>query len=140
MPGMDQLFEFLVNHYILVGIFIALTVAFVINEGRLGGTTVAPSELVQLINHENAVVLDIRDGKEFKAGHIVDSLNIPFASVDSRIKELERYKTGPLVIVCKVGQHSGGVGRKLRALGFENVRRLSGGITEWRSSNLPLVK
>jgi len=43
-------------------------------------------------------------------------------------------------VVCKIGQHSGTVGRKLGQLGFEDVRRLSGGMTEWSSAGLPVVK
>lgn len=137
---LDQLIEFATNHYVLVGMFFALLIAFFLNEGRLGGATVSPSELVTLINKEEGLVLDIRDQKDFNAGHIVDAINVPFTSVDSRLADLEKYKSRAVVIVCKMGQHSGAVGRKLRTLGFDNVRRLSGGIAEWRASNMPLVK
>ena len=137
---LQQLLEFIVNHYLLVGIFVVLLIAFFRNESRLQGATVSPGELVTLINHEDATVLDLRDNKDFGEGHIVDSVNIPFASVDSRVTELEKYKEKPLVIVCKMGTHSGTVGKKLQALGFTDVRRMSGGISEWRAANLPLVK
>ena len=106
----------------------------------MGGATVSTSELVNLINKEEGVVLDIRDQKDFSAGHIVGAINVPFSGVDSRLADLEKYKAGAIVIVCKMGQHSGAVGRKLRSAGFNNVRRLSGGIAEWRASNMPLVK
>jgi rhodanese-related sulfurtransferase len=137
---LDQLFEFAFNHYLLVGLFFALLVAFFLNESRLGGATVSSSELVQLINKEEALVLDIRDQKEFNAGHIVDAINVPFAGIDSRMADLQKYQERAVVLVCKMGQHSGTVGRKLRSAGFSNVRRLSGGIAEWRASNMPLVK
>lgn len=136
----DQLVEFIITHYVLVGLFAALLVAFFVNEGRLGGATVSAAQLVSLINRENGIVLDIRDQKEFSTGHIVDAINVPFTSIDSRAADLEKYKAQPMIIVCKMGQHSAGVGRKLRTLGFENVRRLGGGIAEWRASNMPLVK
>ena len=136
----DQLFEFAFNHYMLVSIFIFLLVAFMINEGRRGGATVGPADLVKMINREDAVVLDIRDKKDFKDGHIVNSVNIPYASIDSSMQQLEKFKERKLVIVCKMGQHSGAIGKKLKGLGFPEVQRLSGGISEWRASNLPLVK
>jgi len=44
------------------------------------------------------------------------------------------------VLVCKMGQSAGAAGRKLRTDGFLDVRRLSGGMTEWNASNLPVVK
>jgi len=136
---LDQLIEFIINHYILVGLFVALLVAFFLNEGRLGGATVSSSQLVTLINREEAIVLDIRDQKDFNSGHIVDAINIPFSSIDNRSAELEQYKSHPVVIVCKMGQHAGAIGKKLRARGFEKVQRLGGGMAEWRASNMPVV-
>lgn len=136
----EQLFEFATNHFILVSMFFFLLFAFFVNEGKQGGAAVASSGLVNLINKEDAVVVDIRDAKDYKQGHIAGAINIPYASIDSRVKELEAHKDKPIVLVCKMGQHAGAAGRKLKAQGFENVRRLSGGMTEWNGSSLPVVK
>ena len=136
----DQIFEFIGNHLILVSVFVFLLVAFVINEGKQGGSAISPMNLVTLVNKEGAVIVDIRDSKDFSAGHIAGATNMPYATFDSRIGELESFKDKPVVLVCKMGQHSGAIGRKLRAANFENVRRLSGGMAEWSASNLPVVK
>ncbi len=137
---MEQLFEFIGNHYILTGIFVVLMGIFARNELQRGGRAVSAQQLVDLINREGAVVLDVRDKKEFGEGHIVDAMNIPHTAIASRMGELERHKVKPVVVACKMGQHSGAVGTLLRKAGFENVVRLRGGITEWRSQNLPVVK
>lgn len=136
----EQIIEFAGNHYILVAIFVALLGAFLVNENRLGGATLSPAELVTLINHDDALVLDVRDQKEFHEGHIVDSKHLPPSAFDSRVTEFEKHKSKPVVVVCKMGQTSGVIGKKLRVAGFERVLRLRGGIAEWRASNLPLVK
>lgn len=135
-----HLLEFVMNHYVLVGTFIALVILFLRNESRLAGATVTPAELVRLVNHEQAVVIDVRDGKEYNSGHIVDSINVPHSAVEANMDRLEKYKSTPVVVVCNLGQHAGTVGKKLRSQGFKDVRRLSGGISEWRAGNLPLVK
>lgn len=137
---MEQLFEFIGNHYILTGLFVVLMALFVRNELQRGGRAVSAQQLVDLINREGAVVVDVRDKKEFGEGHIVDALNIPHTAIASRIGELERHKVKPVVVACKMGQHSGAVGTILRKAGFENVARLRGGITEWRNQNLPVVR
>jgi rhodanese-related sulfurtransferase len=137
---LDQLFEFAGNHYILVSLFLVLVVAFIINEGKQGGAAISPSSLVTLVNREGAVIVDVRDSKEFSNGHIAGAVNIPATSIDSRVGDLLAYKEKPVVLVCKIGQHAGAAGRKLKAQGFENVRRLSGGMAEWTASNLPVVK
>jgi rhodanese-related sulfurtransferase len=136
----EQLFEFAGNHYILVGTFLVLLVAFFVNEGKQGGAAIATGVLVNLMNHQDAVVVDVRDSKEFAAGHIAGAINVPYSSLDGKMPELESYKERPMVLVCKLGQHAGAAGRKLRAQGFDDVRRLSGGMAEWTGANLPVVK
>ena len=136
----DQIFDFVTNHYVLVGAFVFLLVAFVINEGKQGGAAITPTNLVNLVNREGAMLLDIRDTKEYSSGHIAGAVSMPVSSIDARIGELESHKDKPVVLVCKMGQHASLTGRKLKALGFENVRRLSGGMAEWTASSLPVVK
>ena len=136
---MDQFFEFIGNHPILVGTFVVLLVLFVRNEMARGGRSVSAQELVNLVNREGAAVLDIRDRKEFEAGHIVDAINMPHANVADRLGELAKYKDQQVVIACRMGQHSGAVGTILKKAGFD-VARLSGGMAEWRNQNLPVVK
>lgn len=136
----NQLFEFAANHYVLVGIFVTLLVAFLVNEGKQGGAAITTGNLVNLINREGAVVLDVRDSKEFLQGHIAGAVNIPYANLDNRLPELDPYKEKAVVLVCKMGQHASAAGRKLKTDGFTNVRRLAGGMAEWTGSNLPVVK
>jgi rhodanese-related sulfurtransferase len=137
---MDQVFEFVGNHPLLLGAFVVLLVFFIRNETQRGGRSVSAQELVNLVNREDAVVVDVRDKKEFEQGHIPHAINIPYASIDSRMSELADYKERPIVITCKMGQHAGPAGTALRKQGFLNVSRLSGGIAEWRNQNLPVVK
>jgi rhodanese-related sulfurtransferase len=85
-------------------------------------------------------VLDLRDAGEFRQGHIIDSVNMPFGKLKERIAELERYRDTPVVVVCKMGHHSGAVARTLKEKGFSRVYRLGGGIVEWQSAQLPLVR
>ena len=137
---MAQFFEFIGNHPLLVGTFVVLLALFVRNELSRGGRSVSAQELVNLVNNEGAVVVDVRDAKDFETGHIVGAVNIPHAAIESRVDELAKYREQPVVIACKMGQHSGAAGTVLRKAGFENVARLTGGVAEWRNQNLPVVK
>ena len=137
---MDRLFDFIGNHPILVGIFGVLIALFIRNEMARGGVSVTAQELVNLVNREDALILDVRDQKDFKEGHIVDAVNIPHTAVATRLSELEKYKDRPVVVACKMGQHAGSVGTTLKKAGFQNVSKLRGGVLEWRNQNLPVVK
>lgn len=137
---MEQLFEYIGNHPILVGAFVLAFALFVRNEVARGGRSVTPQELVNLVNRDGAVVVDVRDANEYSQGHIVDAVNVPHTALGTRISELEKYKGKPVVLACKMGQHAGAAGTILRKAGFDNVSRLKGGVTEWLNQNLPVVK
>jgi rhodanese-related sulfurtransferase len=137
---MQRFFEFVVNNWFLVGVFVLLLTLFIRNEMRRGGQSVSAQQLVDMVNRENALVLDIREKKEFQAGHIVDAVNIPYSVLESRLDELKKHRERPIVVTCKMGQSSGAAGTLLRKHGYENVSRLTGGIAEWRNQNLPVVK
>lgn len=91
------------------------------------------------MNVENAIVVDTRPSKEFSTGHITGSLNIPAAKVKENLHRLEKHKDAPIIVACKSGMTSGATAKELKKEGFK-VYKLQGGITEWQSSNLPLVK
>lgn len=136
----EQIFEFIGNHPFLVGTFVFLSIAFFINEGKQGGATVSTANLVNLVNREDAVIIDVRDKKDFGGGHISGAVHMPYSTIEKRASEISENKEKPVVIVCKMGQHSSAAGKKLKELGFENVRRLSGGMAEWNAAGLPVVK
>ena len=137
---MEHMLEFAQNHPELVGPFVVLVVLLILVESRRSGKTVNSQQLTNLVNKEEAVVLDVRDTKEFREGHITESRNIPFPSLKDNLGQLDKYKEKPVVIVCKTGQSAGAAGRILNTSGFKDVRRPSGGITNWKADGLPLVK
>lgn len=137
---MEQFFEFANNHLILVTSFIVLLVLFLWTESRKGGQGISSSQATQLLNKEGAVVVDLRSKPEYKEGHIIDAINLPYSSLGSKISELEKFRAKPIILVCKIGQHSKAAYKELVKAGFEDVRRLNGGMAEWQGANLPLVK
>jgi rhodanese-related sulfurtransferase len=137
---MDRLLEFAVNHYLLVGAFTGLLGALLFTESRKAGQSVSSLELTRLINTADALVLDIREAKEFREGHITGSLNIPYGKLVDRVSEIERHKERPVILVCKMGQHAAAAGRILTQKGFSKVLRLRGGILTWQGDGLPLIK
>jgi rhodanese-related sulfurtransferase len=137
---MAQFFEFALNNVVLVGIWFALVLALILYISKTGSKAIGTQQAVMLINRQDGVVLDIRDKKDYEAGHIVDSVNIPVGKLGARLAELEKYKSNPIILVCKMGQHSGDACKTLVSAGFSDVVRLSGGMAEWRGQNLPLVQ
>ena len=95
---------------------------------------------LQLINHKNALVLDVREEGEYKLGHILNSRLIPLGKLNERIGELEKYREQPVVVVCRSGFRSGTACTLLGKHGFAQAYNLAGGVTAWQKAKLPLEK
>ncbi|AIZ35174.1 rhodanese-like domain-containing protein [Pseudomonas parafulva] len=134
-----HLIQFATDHFILVAIFFILLILLLLNEIRRGGQSLSNGQLTALVNADKGVVIDIRPGKEYAAGHIVGALNIPQDKIASRMAELEKHKDKTLIIVDAMGQQSGTVCRDLLKAGY-TAAKLSGGVSSWKADNLPLVK
>jgi len=131
--------EFISEQWLLITILCALISALIFVEGKRSGGTMSYHEVTRMLNNNLAILLDVRESKEFSGGHIVDAVNIPYAKLGDRVDELKKHEGKTIIVVDKMGQHAGAAGRQLKEKGF-NVSRLQGGMVEWTSQNLPVVK
>lgn len=135
----NQLTEFVGNHPWL---FIALfAILFMLISGELkqrlsGVTEIGPTEATRMLNRDDAVLVDMRDDKAFREGHIVSALHAP----DAGKAKLDRYRDRPLIVYCRSGNQSAAYCRQLRKDGFESVYNLKGGLMAWERAELPLTK
>lgn len=133
-------FVFISEQWLLVSLLLILVYTLMLTERVRGGKPISAQESTQLINAEKAVLVDIREAKEFGEGHIAGALHIPSAKFASRLSELEKYRGEKVLILAdKLGQQAGAVGKTLRREGFD-VRRLQGGMGEWINQGLPLIR
>jgi rhodanese-related sulfurtransferase len=137
---MDLILEFVAQQWMTVAALLVVLAMLVFHESRKSGPSLSPQQAINLINADGGVFLDLRDAAAFKQGHIVEAVNIPAAKVESRMGELEKHKSSPIVLVCKMGQQAGAAGKQLRTGGYEQVYKMSGGMMEWGNLQLPTVK
>lgn len=93
-----------------------------------------------LINRSGAIVLDVRDDAEFANGHITDAQHIPLAQLAERIKEIQRFKSKPILVNCQAGARSAKACDILLANQFTQVSNLQGGLNAWAQAKLPVIK
>lgn len=139
---MEHLPEFVANHTVLVLSFFAVAgmLAWNLFGGVAGLEQVEPMQAVQLMNHEEAVVVDVRESSEFAQGHILDALHVPLSSLNNQLGKLQKYKTNPIILSCQSGHRSAQACRILKQNGFEKVYNMRGGMMAWQSSSLPIQK
>lgn len=137
---MNQLSQFISNHWQLWIAFTVILVLVFINElitQKKKAKEVEPQAAVDLINNENAIVIDLRDKDAFKAGHIIDSVNA--SAEDFAGAKMNAYKDKNIILICARGLQSPALAAKIRLQGFNPVV-LKGGMTSWQGADLPLVK
>jgi rhodanese-related sulfurtransferase len=101
---------------------------------------VGVTDAVQLINRQDAVIVDVREPAEFKSGHIPNARNIPLGQVGDRLKELEKFKARPILLACATGNRSATAGSTLHKAGFGQVFSLAGGMGAWQQASMPVEK
>lgn len=108
---------------------------------RIYGVRLAQTgETINLVNRRNAVVVDVREPREFDQGRVPNAINLPLGSLDSRLRELEKYKDRPIVLACQSGNRSLRAAVSLRKKGFGEVYSLVGGQVAWERDHLPVEK
>jgi len=105
-----------------------------------GGPAVSTLEATQLINRQDALVVDVREQAEYAQAHILNSRGLPLSQLEARIGDLEKFKDKPVIVYCATGNRSSAAAAMLRKAGFSKVSNLSGGFAAWQQAGLPVQK
>jgi len=105
-----------------------------------GGPWVNTARAIELINREDALLLDVRDAGEYGAGHLLGAKHLPLARIDEGAGELAKKKERPLIVYCDGSERSGKAAAALKRQGFTRVAALTGGLDAWRQAGLPVEK
>lgn len=107
-----------------------------------GGAEVSATQATQLINREDALVIDVRDPGEYGAGHILGAKSVPLARLEGGEApgELGKRKDRAIVLYCDHGNRSQKAAAALRKAGFGKAVSLAGGIAGWKQAGLPVEK
>lgn len=139
---MQDLTLFIANHPILLGAFGIVILLILIVEAlrtKQNVYALSPQKAVQLINHENAQIIDIRSVDHFRKGHIIEAMNIPLAELKTNSKKLEKIRSRPIILVCSTGVESQKLASAWLKRGY-TIYTISGGIRAWMNDQLPIVK
>lgn len=136
----DQVLEFAQNHMVLSGAFVAIAIAVLAYEMMSGAKGLTPAQAVAMMNRDEAVLVDIRDRKEFAQGHAAGAIHIPQSKLDSQLQTLEKHKDKTIVVACKLGNSATLTVAKLHKAGFTQAVKLKGGMTQWQQDGLVMVK
>jgi len=105
-----------------------------------GGPSVNTLQATQMINRQDALLLDVREQAEFAQSHILNARGMPLSQIETRFGDIEKFKDKPVIVYCGSGNHSSAAAAVLRKHGFSKVFNLSGGFVAWQQAGLPVQK
>ncbi len=85
---------------------------------------------------DDLVVLDVREGHEWAAGHIAGAVHIPLGDLHGRVGELD--PSTRTLVVCHLGGRSARATQWLQAQGHD-VTNVEGGMEAWEQAGRPVV-
>lgn len=139
---MERLIEYAGHHSLLAAAAVLAALIVIAYEVRARAQSVAaasPQEVIRLMN-QNALVLDIRAQEAFAAGHVTGARHMPSDQIIKAGETLKKQKDKPIVVYCENGPLAASAVRQLAAQGFTKAFSLRGGLSAWRTDNLPVAK
>ncbi|MBD9360616.1 rhodanese-like domain-containing protein [Methylomonas fluvii] len=95
--------------------------------------TISTADSEQLIAEQQPMILDCRDLKDYRAGHIENAMHVHEQLRDSLLKKADKAK--PLLIYCYYGHASEHLAEMFGDFGFQHVYSLAGGYADWKEQH-----
>ena len=111
----------------------------ILDEARSQIKSIDIDEARRMLEKPGTVLLDVREGDEWRQGHIPQAVGIPRGFLELRVEEKVPDHKTPVILQCASGTRSLLAARSLRELGYENVYNLTGGFNAWKDRGLPWV-
>lgn len=95
---------------------------------------ISPRDLWVIMQDENhPAIIDVREPREYKAGHVPDAISIPLPEILNDPSLIDREMQ--VIFVCRSGRRSRRIGGLLIDHGFEKISVLRGGMLAWEAAN-----
>lgn len=137
---MSEIIVFLSEQWLLTGLLITFVFVLILTEMSKRAAALGSAAATRLMNHENALVLDLRPASDYAQGHIAGAMSLNPAEAASTLKRKKVPAARPLLLVCADGGTvSRSLSGELQKAGCDKVLVLAGGIRNWRLDGMPVV-
>jgi rhodanese-related sulfurtransferase len=99
------------------------------------GIEITPAQARELIERQNAQLIDVRETYEWDAGRITGARHIELERLASQSETIDRDR--PVIFQCRLGARSAMATQAFRAAGYD-AWSMAGGIQRWADEGLGL--
>ncbi|SER80743.1 Rhodanese-related sulfurtransferase [Psychrobacillus sp. OK032] len=115
--------------YFLIAVIVVLIVYAIVQALRLKKAVTNLTQEQFITGYRKAQLIDVREPKEFDAGHILGARNIPSSQLRQRYKEIRPDK--PVYLYCQSSARSARAAMFLKKKGYTDLNQLQGGFKTW---------
>lgn len=101
---------------------------------------VSLQEAREAIEHNRAVVFDIREPSEHATGVAAGMQLLPMSQLNQRLSEIPQDPAQPVLIICNTQNRSSRVVQAMRDAGWSNVQYVHGGMDQWTRQRWPVFQ
>lgn len=83
--------------------------------------TITCEEMKDLVDTEDAILIDVRSKEEYKEGHLEGAINLDYSTIGEKIESKVKSKDTKIVVYCRSGNRSAQALQTLKDLGYESV-------------------
>lgn len=115
--------------YSILAVLAIIIIYVLVNSYRLkkAVTNLTQEEFIK--GYRKAQLIDLREPKEFEAGHILGARNIPTTQFGTRHKEIR--PDLPVYLYCQNSGRSARAALSLKKKGYTQIYQLQGGFKTW---------
>lgn len=107
-----------------------------LKEARTTHPQISVADAEKLIAKEKKLlIIDVRTAAEYKAGHVPGAINIPRGLLEFKLINKEKSADRPILVYCKSGARASFASQQLTALGYKNVKNMTGGWLAWAKAH-----
>jgi rhodanese-related sulfurtransferase len=94
-----------------------------------------PKRVKEIIDADEAVLIDVREPYEWDAGRIAGATHIELEHLGAQAETLPKEK--PVIFQCRMGRRSALATQAFRAVGYD-AYNMRGGLKAWAEEGFPL--
>lgn len=93
------------------------------------------------VEHEagRVLLIDIRETREHQTGVAQGAVLLPMSQLPQKQSLIPKNPDQPVLLICNTQNRSKASLEKLKAQGYQNIRYVEGGMSEWASKGWPMV-
>ena len=129
------------NHWLVAAtvVVLVLVIVFEMRARAESFSAISPQDAIRMMNR-GAVIIDLRPAEQYAAGHLCGARRMDGEQILKAGETLKKYMQKPLIVYDESGSLGTSAARQLKSQGFTQAFNLRGGLSAWRSDNLPLEK